>query len=231
MKRIAIVPASGFGRRMNHLIPKQYLKLDNGLTVLDTTLNQLLSGAFFDLIVVTVQREDPYWKDSIHCNNEKIKLCYGGAERRDSVRNALMGLKNFAEDDDWIFVHDAARPCVQLDDIRRLYALIRAQNQVGGILAVQATDTVKRANQDFAIDKTLDRAYIYLAQTPQVFRYRTLLMAYYFCLQNNITVTDDASAVEALDHQPILVEGDQRNIKITKPEDLVLANYFLSLLK
>ncbi len=230
MKRILVIPASGIGSRMNHDIPKQYIKLDNGLSILDTTIARLLSEPFFDLVVVALDAKDRYWKNSIHISNARIKICAGGKERRDSVRNALMALKNVASDDDWVFVHDAARPCVRLDDIRRLYAAIRVENAIGGILATPAHDTVKAVDQEFNIVKTLDRKKIYLAQTPQVFRYRTLLMGYYFCLHNNIAVTDEASAIEALDHQPIIVDGDKRNIKVTTPEDLVLTNYFLSTL-
>lgn len=230
MKRILVIPASGVGSRMNQDIPKQYIKLDNGLSILDTTISRLLSEPFFDLVVVALNSKDRYWKDSIHISNARIKICAGGKERSDSVRNALMALKNVASDNDWVFVHDAARPCVRLDDIRRLYAAIRVENVIGGILATAAHDTVKAVDKEFNIVKTLDRTKIYLAQTPQVFCYRTLLMGYYFCLHNNIVVTDEASAVEALDHQPIIIDGDKRNIKVTTPEDLVLANYFLSTL-
>ncbi|WP_116964152.1 2-C-methyl-D-erythritol 4-phosphate cytidylyltransferase [Fastidiosibacter lacustris] len=230
MKRIVVIPASGIGSRMQQDIPKQYIKLDNGLTILDTTISCLLSESFFDLIVVALNSKDRHWKYSIHTTNAHIKICAGGAERRDSVRNALMALKNIAKDDDWIFVHDAVRPCVRLDDIRRLYASVMVENAIGGVLALKASDTVKCVDKQQNIIKTTDRNYIYLAQTPQVFKYRTLLMGYYFCLHNDILVTDDSSVVEALDHQPIVIEGDKRNIKITTPDDLVLANYFLSTL-
>ncbi|MBK2126089.1 2-C-methyl-D-erythritol 4-phosphate cytidylyltransferase [Fangia hongkongensis] len=230
MKRIAIIPASGIGSRMHAKKPKQYLLLDNGMTVLDTTIARLLESPFFDTLIIAVNRSDTYWKHSIHTKNERIKLCYGGEERSDSVRNALISIKDIAEDDDWIFVHDAARVCISLDDIRRLYASVVVEKSIGGILATKAIDTVKEVNDKGYISKTLHREKIYLAQTPQVFRYKTLLMAYYFCLHNNIKVTDEASAIEALDHQPMVIEGDRRNIKITTPEDLVLANYFLSTL-
>ncbi|WP_395946780.1 2-C-methyl-D-erythritol 4-phosphate cytidylyltransferase [Caedibacter taeniospiralis] len=230
MKRILIIPASGIGGRMQQELPKQYIKLDNGLSILDTTISRLLTEPFFDLVVVVLNSKDRHWKNSIHISNARIRICAGGKERGDSVRNALMSLKNVAEDDDWIFVHDAVRPCVNLDDVRRLYAAIRIENTIGGILATEVSDTVKLVDEQQNIVRTLDRRCIYLAQTPQVFRYRTLLMGYYFCLHNNIAVTDEASAIEALDHQPLIVDGDKRNIKITTPIDLVLANYFLSTL-
>ena len=230
MKRILIIPASGIGGRMQQELPKQYIKLDNGLSILDTTISRLLTEPFFDLVVVVLNSRDRHWKNSIHISNARIRICAGGKERGDSVRNALMSLKNVAEDDDWIFVHDAVRPCVNLDDVRRLYAAIRIENTIGGILATEVSDTVKLVDEQQNIVRTLDRRCIYLAQTPQVFRYRTLLMGYYFCLHNNIAVTDEASATEALDHQPLIVDGDKRNIKITTPIDLVLANYFLSTL-
>ena len=229
MKRIAIIPASGIGVRMKEKTPKQYIKLDNGLTILDTTIKCLLSDTFFDLVVVTLNSKDRYWKSSIHLANANIKICAGGKRRSDSVRNALIALKNVASDNDWVFVHDAVRPCINLDDVRRLHASMMVENAVGGILAQPVVDTVKEIDKNQNIIKTLSRENIYLAQTPQAFRYRTLLMAYYFCLHNNIPVTDEASAVEALDHQPIVVNGDKKNIKVTTPEDLVLVNYFLSL--
>lgn len=230
MKRILVIPASGIGRRMNKDLPKQYITLDNGLSILDTTISRLLDEPFFDLVVVVLNLQHHYWKNSTHISNARIKICAGGTERADSVRNALMALKNLAEDDDWIFVHDAARPCIYLYDIRRLYAAICVDNSIGGILATAAYETVKVVDSEFNIVKTIDKKNIYLAQTPQAFRYRTLLMGYYFCLHNNIIVTDEAAAVEALDHQPIIINGDKRNIKVTTPEDLVLVNYFLSTL-
>ena len=230
MKRFAIIPAAGIGTRMQSVTPKQYLKLNNGLSILDTTISQLLQTPFFDLLIIAVNKNDTYWKNSIHLKNQKIRLCYGGNTRSDSVRNALVALKETAENSDWIFVHDAARPCIHLNDIRRLYAAVITEKAIGGILACQATDTVKQGDMKQRVIKTFDRSSIYLAQTPQVFRYQPLLMAYYFCLENKINVTDEASAIEALDHQPLIVKGNAKNIKITKPEDLVMANYFLSLL-
>ena len=231
MKRVVIIPASGKGLRMNNPTPKQYLKLDNGLTVLDTAIDQLLKTPFFDQALVVLDPSDHYWSQSIHIHNKKILLCSGGKARSDSVRNALLSLKNELNDHDWVFVHDAVRPCVQLDDIRRLYASVVVEKSIGGVLGCPAIETVKQAGSGQYITKTLMRENIYLAQTPQVFRYKTLLMGYYFCLHNNITVTDESSAVEALDHQPIIIEGDRKNIKITNQADMMLANYFLSLNK
>lgn len=229
MKRIAIITASGKGLRMNNPIPKQYIKLDNGLTVIDTTITQLLKTPFFDQVLVVLDPNDHYWPQSIYSRNKKILVCSGGKARSDSVRNGLLSLKNTLDDDDWVFVHDAVRPFIQLDDIRRLYASVVVEKSIGGILACPAIETIKQANTSQNVAKTLMREHIYLAQTPQVFRYKTLLMGYYFCLHNNITVTDESSAVEALDHQPIIIQGDRKNIKITSQEDILLANYFLSL--
>lgn len=230
MKRILVIPASGIGSRMKEYLPKQYIKLDNGLSILDTTISRLLSEPFFDLVIVVVNSKDFFWKSSIHVSNALIKICTGGKERSDSVWNALMALKNIAEDKDWVFIHDAVRPCISLNDVRRLDANISVKNVVGGILAAAVTDTVKDVDEQLNIVRTLDRKKIYLSQTPQVFCYRTLVKAYYFCLQNDIIVTDEAAAVEALELQPIIVKGNKKNLKITTHEDLVLANYFLSTL-
>ena len=156
-------------------------------------------------------------------------MCSGGKARSDSVRDGLLSLKNTLDDDDWLFVHDAVRPFIQLDDIRRLYTSVVVEKSMGCILACPAIETIKQATTSQNVAKTLMREHIYLAQTPQVFCYNTLLMRYYFCLHNNITVKDESSAVEALDHQIIIIQGDRKNIKITSQEDILLANYFLSL--
>ncbi|MFZ9035351.1 MAG: 2-C-methyl-D-erythritol 4-phosphate cytidylyltransferase [Francisellaceae bacterium] len=228
MKRIAVIAASGIGQRVGGEKPKQYLELDNGLTILDTTLTRLLVSSFFDYIIVALNQNDRYWQHSRFAGHSRILTTLGGDERSDSVRNALLALKNIADDDDWICIHDAARPCIDLDDVRRLYAMIRAERAIGGILALPVTDTIKRVNAKKNITATLDRNALYLAQTPQIFQYKTLIYALYFCGENEIKITDDAQAVEALDHQPIIVEGKKSNIKITVEEDIDLANYYLT---
>ena len=231
MKKILVIPASGSGNRMGQAKPKQYLKLNNGLSILDTTISRLLvEKPFFDYIIVVLNLKDLYWKNSIYVNDSRIKTCFGGEERSDSIRNALISLKNIATDEDWIFVHDAARPCICMNDVKGLFNSIR-NSKLGGILAISVNDTVKLVNKTSrSIVDTFDRRNIYLAQTPQVFRYRLLLTGYYYCLFNNIVVTDDSSVVEALGFHPMIVNGNKKNIKITLPEDMILANYYLSTL-
>ena len=230
MRKILIIPASGKGLRMNNPIPKQYMKLVNGLTVIDTTINQLLKAPFFDQVLVVLSINDRYWHQSIYRSSKKILICLGGGETRsDSVRNGLLSLKNILNDDDWIFVHDAVRPCVQLDDVYHLYESILVKKSIGGILATSVKETVKQVDSNQNILKTLTRENTHLAQTPQVFRYHILLKAHLFCLKNNILASDESSVVEALNYQPTITKGNCKNIKITTQEDILLVNYFLSL--
>ena len=228
MKKILIIPASGLGLRMSSDVPKQYIKLDNGLTILDTTLSRLLVDDFFDLVVVVIAKKDRLWYGSKYKHHPKIRLCYGGDERFNSVKNALTLIKPMVQDTDWVFVHDAARPCIHINDVKRLFLGVVQKNGVGGLLAAPVVDTVKEIDAHrLAVLRTLDRDHIYLAQTPQMFRYRTLSMAYYFCEEHNIQVTDEASAVESLDHQPIVISNSKYNMKVTTPEDVNLVNYIL----
>jgi 2-C-methyl-D-erythritol 4-phosphate cytidylyltransferase len=234
VKNIAIIPAGGSGMRMNTEKPKQYLKLDSGFTILDTTISRLLITSFFDMLIIVISNSDyHYWKNSIHFRNHRIKLTYGGMERSDSVRKALISIKNVVQDEDWIFVHDASRVCICFNDIERLYKVVTSSKKkvIGGILATKATDTVKQINGEMSIIRTLAREETYLAQTPQVFRFGALLKAYLFCFDRNINITDEASAIEISEgKKPVIVKGSHKNIKITRPEDLVIANYFLSTL-
>ena len=231
MKRIAIIPASGKGLRMDNPLPKQYIKLNNGLTVIDTTICQLLKSSFFDRILVVLDSNNHYWSQSVHRNNRKILVCLGGKTRSNSVYNGLLTLESVVDGNDWIFVHDSVRPCIQLNDIRRLHNSVIVEKSIGGILACPAIETIKQANNSKNIVKTLIRKHIYLAQTPQVFRYNTLLAGYYFCFRNDIEVTDESSVIESLGYQPIIIEGNHQNIKITNRDDIFLVNYFLSIIE
>ena len=233
MNKIVIIPASGKGLRMNHPMPKQYIKLYNGLTIIDNTITQLLKMPFFNKVVVVLDSNDKYWLQSRYNKHQKILQCLGGKTRSESVFNGLLSLKNKINDNDWIFVHDAVRPCIQLNDIAILYNSVITEKAMGGILACRAIDTVKQTDYNKNIIKNLIRNYTYLAQTPQMFQYHTLLMAYRFCLYNNITITDESSAVAILkkNQKIIIVENDRKNIKITNKEDIIVTNYFLSLLE
>lgn len=218
-----IVPAAGVGKRMNADRPKQYLRL-NALTVIEHTLTRLIEACVFEKIVVAISDGDPYWDDLPISENAKIIRAEGGKERADSVLNALMAIESQADLQDWILVHDAARPCVTTHDIKKLIFELR-DDEVGGILALSSHDTLKEVNGQ-QIVSTLNRNRIWRALTPQMFRYGALKSALELT-RGNTEITDEASALEAQGLSPKIVEGRSDNIKITRPEDLALAQFYL----
>lgn len=219
----AVVPAAGVGKRMNADRPKQYLLLASK-TVLEQTLIRLLQADVFSAISVAISAEDPYWPEISISTHKKIITASGGKERADSVLSGLKSLRAMASDDDWVLVHDAARPCLTASDIHHLIASLR-DDEVGGILALSSHDTLKSV-QDKNILGTLDRSHIWRALTPQMFRYGMLKKALE-AAEGNSAITDEASALEMLGLQPKIVEGRPDNIKITRPEDLALAQFYL----
>lgn len=218
-----VVPAAGVGKRMQADKPKQYLELA-GKTVIEQTLSRLLRAGVFEAIAVAISQEDPYWPELDISRHEKILTAAGGRERSDSVLSALKSIRDKAADNDWVLVHDAARPCITSADIRLLIASLNTDD-VGGILALSSHDTLKNVQQG-RIAGTLDRSHIWRALTPQMFRYGLLKNALE-AAEGNPAVTDEASALELMGLQPKIVEGRPDNIKITRPEDLSLAQFYL----
>lgn len=227
MKKIIIIPASGIGSRMNADIPKQYLTLANGMTVLDTTISVFVQLDWVDHIIVAVSVHDQWFKYSQWAKHPKVLQCWGGQTRAHSVYNALVELKSIASAADRIFVHDAARPCVDIADIEQLDHQLDTQEIAVGLLAAPAFETVKEANSHHQVVKTLARSQIWLAQTPQVAPYEMLKLAYAKCFEESFEVTDEASALEYNGLLPLLVEGKRSNVKITVEDDLAFANYYL----
>ncbi|MDD5579861.1 MAG: 2-C-methyl-D-erythritol 4-phosphate cytidylyltransferase [Methylobacter sp.] len=219
----AVVPAAGIGKRMNADRPKQYLELA-GKTVLEQTLLRLLQAAVFETIAVAISKEDPYWPELEITRHEKILIADGGKERSNSVLSALKAIRDRASDNDWVLVHDAARPCITPADIHHLINNL-LNDDVGGILALSSHDTLKNV-QDGSILGTLNRIHIWRALTPQMFRYGMLKNALE-AAEGNPAVTDEASALELKGLQPKIVEGRPDNIKITRPEDLALAQFYM----
>lgn len=220
----AVVPAAGVGKRMQTNRPKQYLDL-SGKTVIERTLKRLLQVEIFSAIAVAISEGDPYWPELTIANHEKIILAPGGKKRADSVLSGLISLQNKAQDDDWVLVHDAARPCVSVDDINTLINTLR-DDPVGGILALASHDTLKSVDGN-RINNTINRSTIWRALTPQMFRYGELKAAILQAAEAGSIVTDEASALELQGKQPKIVEGHPDNIKITQSEDLALATFFL----
>ena len=219
----AIVPAAGVGKRMQSDKPKQYLELA-GKTVIEQTLFRLLEAKVFSGIAVAISVEDPYWPELDISKHPDVLTAPGGKERADSVLSGLRMLSPKATDRDWVLVHDAARPCITRSDIHLLINQLQT-DAVGGILALSSHDTLKNV-QDNNILGTLDRRHIWRALTPQMFRYGMLKTALEESV-GNPAVTDEASALELKGLQPKIVEGRPDNIKITRPEDLALAQFYL----
>ena len=220
----AVVPAAGVGKRMNADRPKQYLELA-GKTVIEHTLLRLLSAEVFTAVAVAISEEDPYWPDLDVSAHKKIITAAGGKERADSVLSALKAIRTVASDDDWVLVHDAARPCITTIDIHHLIDSLKT-DEIGGILALSSHDTLKSVQGDNIIVGTLDRSHIWRALTPQMFRYGLLKNALE-AAEGNTAITDESSALELQGMKPKIVEGRPDNIKITRPEDLALAQFYM----
>ncbi|PAU52745.1 2-C-methyl-D-erythritol 4-phosphate cytidylyltransferase [Pseudomonas sp. PIC25] len=215
----AVVPAAGIGSRMRADRPKQYLQLA-GRTILEHSLYCLLDHPGLQGLVVSLATDDPYWPDLACSKDSRIQRAAGGRERADSVLNALLYLEALGvAADDWVLVHDAARPNLARSDLDRLLDEL-ADDPVGGLLAVPARDTLKRVGADGRVVETVDRSLIWQAYTPQMFRLGPLRAALAGALAAGATVTDEASAMEWAGQSPRLVEGRSDNLKVTRPEDL-----------
>ncbi|MGH8545460.1 MAG: 2-C-methyl-D-erythritol 4-phosphate cytidylyltransferase [Gammaproteobacteria bacterium] len=219
------IPAAGKGARIGFDLPKQYLSL-LGKPIIAHTLERFLELPAIDGIVVAIAADDRYW-DSISISNRgKVSTVAGGTERCHSVLAALESLLRRGSSGDWVLVHDAARPCVRAEDIGRLIERC-SRHETGGLLALPVGDTMKRADEAQEVVETVSRARLWHALTPQMFRLGALHQALTEALRKGRIVTDEAEAMELMGHTPCLVEGHPDNIKITRSEDLALAESFL----
>ncbi|MEX4460152.1 2-C-methyl-D-erythritol 4-phosphate cytidylyltransferase [Haemophilus influenzae] len=216
---IVVLPAAGVGSRMQADKPKQYLTL-LGKTLLEHTLDVMLSYPAVSKIILAVSKDDPYI--STLSLDPKIQLVEGGTTRAESVLN---GLNAIAEKNAWVLVHDAARPCLQHADIDKLLAI---EDKQGAILAIPVTDTIKLADNQQCIVKTEDRSQLWQAMTPQFFPVDILRDALSTGIQQGANITDEASAMELAGFRPHLVAGRSDNLKVTRPEDLALAEFYLT---
>jgi len=225
-KHWVIVPAAGNSRRLaSSGPPKQYLQLA-GRSVIEWAIAPFLERTDCERIVVVIAESDPHWSELSLARHPKISTSLGGAERVDSVRAGLRALVSLANEDDWVLVHDAARPCLRATDLSRLITEL-ADDGVGGLLGAPVVDTLKRADASDRVQATVPRESLWRALTPQMFRYGVLDRALRSAGDAGTTPTDEAQAVEALGLQPRLVRGDPDNIKITLPEDLERATRLL----
>ncbi len=223
----AIVPAAGIGARMLADRPKQYLVLDDK-TVIEHTLHRLASHPRITGLIVALAEHDPYWPTLTLPLNCPVHVISGGKERADSVFNALQHLSSLGDADPWVLVHDAARPCLRHQDIDQMLLKLMS-HKVGGILGIPVNDTVKRVNALDEVTDTVCRQGLWRASTPQMFRLQALKSALDIAKQQQLIVTDEASAMELAGLKPMMVEGHSDNIKITVPQDLALASLFLQL--
>jgi len=217
-----LVPAAGSGSRFG-AAPKQYSLLA-GKPMLRHAIERLLAASEVEVAFVVLAPGDVEFRNhDWKMFGERVAPLYcGGASRRESVLNGLVAAASAVDPNDWILVHDAARPCLGSSELRRLIDAA-AREEVGGILAVPVSDTLKRAGDDGRILETEPRDGLWQAQTPQMFRHGMLMRA----LRDAPHVTDEAAAVEALGYKPRLVEGSSRNLKVTFPADLQIAERLL----
>ena len=223
----AVMPAAGRGSRLGGEVPKQYLTLA-GRPMIEHSLRALLAHPGVDGVMVALAPDDPWWGGWRYLENKPIYTCIGGAERADSVLAALQALPATVSEEQWILVHDAARPCLRAVDLTRLLAIGQA-DPIGAILAAPVRDTLKRAEgeDEQRIVATEPREHLWRALTPQLFRRGGLTRALQAAMRGGRPLTDEAMAMEAIGLKPRLVEGSEDNIKVTTPADVALAEFIL----
>ena len=222
-RHYALVPAAGSGSRFGAEVPKQYLELA-GRPLIYHALEALCRNERIDGVWVVLSPGDGWWGAYDWAGlGSKLKVVFcGGASRAESVANGLKAAAGVLADDDWILVHDAARPCLSQAMLGALFDQL-ADDPVGGLLAVPVADTLKRSDDEQRVVATELRDGLWQAQTPQMFRYGVLRAA----LQAASGVTDEAGAIEAAGLKPRLVCSDATNLKVTFPADLLLAEWIL----
>ena len=246
MRYWLVMPAAGVGRRFGNTKPKQYAPLQ-GRTVIEWALAPFLADPSCAGVSVSLAADDPYWGEvaarlaKLPGRTPELIFAGGGVERSHSVRKGLAALGTHAAADDWVLVHDAARPCLSANDLQHLLDSL-ASHPIGGLLATPAADTLKRAstqprpsaeplavpNAAPEVAQTVDRAGLWRALTPQMFRYQLLCDALDRAIANGRLPTDEAQALEWVGEHPVLVQGSAANIKITSADDLVLAAALLN---
>lgn len=220
-----VVPAAGRGTRFGGEIPKQYLPLA-GKPLLLHTLDRLAAHPRIAGLVVALAPGDMHWPQLTQVAGKPVRIAEGGDERADSVLASLHAFAHEVRAEDFVLVHDAARPCVRGDDISRL--IERGVPAGGALLAAPLRDTLKRADAENRSLATEPRESRWRALTPQLFRHGELVAALESAQAAGIAVTDEAMAMERMGHHPLLVEGAEDNIKVTTPADFALAEFLLA---
>ena len=226
----AVIPAAGTGSRMQTDLPKQYLSI-HGRRVIEYSLETFCTHPQIAGVIVALAPGDKLWEGLAYAKHPKVRTASGGQERCHSVLNCLHTLSTVAGTEDWVLVHDAARPCIKGEDIEHMIATLR-NHPVGGLLALPVRDTMKRADigrgQGQHVSETINRQGLWHALTPQMFRLGRLSQALEQAIQAGQLVTDESQAMELAGLSPRLVEGRAENIKITRSSDLKLAEMYLS---
>ncbi|HZZ92740.1 MAG TPA: 2-C-methyl-D-erythritol 4-phosphate cytidylyltransferase [Usitatibacter sp.] len=223
-KVFAIVPAAGQGTRMGDAVPKQYIPLA-GKPLMFHALEALAAVRRIDTVCVVLSPFDRHWKEhDWSALPDKVEPCFAGGEfRAQTVANGLRHLASRIDDDDWVLVHDAARPCVRSELVEQFLDEVD-DDPVGGLLAVPLADSLKRSDEALRVAATIPRLDLWRAQTPQMFRHDLLARG----LDAKPDATDESQAVEAIGYsRPRLIQGDNTNIKVTFAEDLFLAEMIL----
>ncbi|UDG80776.1 2-C-methyl-D-erythritol 4-phosphate cytidylyltransferase [Candidatus Hartigia pinicola] len=228
---VAIVAAAGVGSRMHAYCPKQYLQI-LGKTIIEYSIEALLLNPKVALVVVVLSPTDDFFFQLNIAKNLRIVTINGGRERADSVLAGLNFLFQYkGMEEKWVLVHDAVRPCLYQDDLNKLIQLATT-NCCGGILAAPVRDTIKRRlYKTNVIDYTVQRESLWYALTPQFFPLMLLWDCLTYALKDKTIITDEASALEFCGYQPTLVPARLDNLKVTLPEDLALAEFYLSRMK
>ncbi len=223
IKYWAIMPAAGVGKRMNSKTPKQYLPL-LGQKVIEHSLDALLNHPKIHQVIVAISKSDAYWSSMKQASDPRVTTVLGGSERVFSVLNGLEKLRSIADPDDWVLVHDAARPCLTFSDIDQLMVQTKGYS-AGGLLSTPLVDTIKQQLNSGL--KTISRENLWRALTPQCFPIKTLYQALNSAISEGLIVTDESSAIENRGLSPRLIIGSAKNIKITEMADLDLAAFYL----
>ena len=225
-RRFALIPAAGRSARFGDRLPKQYAPIA-GVPLLRRAIDSLHGAVVIDAVFVVLARDDKLYAEHIGAIQGVEPVYAGGATRAESVRNGLVAVGRHAQAEDWVLVHDAARPCLDVTTLHRLLHELEDE-PVGGLLAVPLTDTLKRAETGAGLRAatTESRDGLWCAQTPQMFRFAILQHA--LRKADTATITDEAQAIEALGVKPRLVQGSPSNIKVTYPEDVALAEAILA---
>jgi 2-C-methyl-D-erythritol 4-phosphate cytidylyltransferase len=223
-----LVPAAGSGRRLGGALRKQYLEV-GGAPLIAHAIRALLADRRIDCVFVVLSADDERFKQIEWADDARrvVPLYCGGETRTISVYNGLVAAADAIDLDDWVLVHDAARPCLAPTDVANLIDAMSA-TEIGGLLASPVADTLKEDKGDGRVTRTVDRSSLWRALTPQMFRYGTLLHALGGGRAQDASITDEASAVERLGFHPRLIAGMSTNIKVTLPEDLALVAAWLN---